>query len=223
MMNDHYLLPFGENFNSHGKCKPVLNEYFHMCQCQLNFATFCATSALGISWQHFNHPNLLVRAVYRFHVHFHIQIILHELSISLLHEDGFSKVKNAYIKGAYYSVCDDYGVDANETWMHGDWFYTTDYAFFGHKVKATERSPPDNLTRWSITQSKGFTKKGIKKISRSVRAYAYLVLTSQVQVKSSIVGNSAPAVDAQQALKGMFKALTKAILLTLILKGIKEC
>ena len=107
--------------------------------------------------------------------------------------------------------------------MHGDWFYTTDYAFFGHKVKATERSPPDNLTRWSITQSKGFTKKGIKKISRSVRAYAYLVLTSQVQVKSSIVGNSAPAVDAQQALKGMFKALTKAILLTLILKGIKEC
>ena len=56
-----------------------------------------------------------------------------------------------------------------------------------------------------------------------MRAYAYLVLTSQVQVKSSIVGNSAPAVDAQQALKGMFKALTKTILLTLILKGIKEC
>ena len=28
---------------------------------------FAATSALGISWQHLNHPNLLVRAVYRFH------------------------------------------------------------------------------------------------------------------------------------------------------------
>ena len=223
MMNGLYLLPFGENFNSHGKCKPVLNEYFHMCQCQSDFAMFCATSALGISWQHFNHPNLLVRAVYRFHVHFHIQIILHELGISLLHEDGFSKVKNAYIKGAYYGVCNDYGVDANETWMHGDWFYTTDYAIFGHEVKATERSPPDNLTRWIITQSKGFKKKCIEKISRSVRAYAYLILTSQVQAKSSIVGNSGPAVDAQQALKGMFKALTKAILLTLILKGIKEC
>ena len=39
------------------------------------------------------------------------------------------------------------GVDTNETWMHGDWFHTTDYAIFGHKVKATERSPPDNLTR----------------------------------------------------------------------------
>ena len=40
-----------------------------------------------------------------------------------------------------------------------------------------------------------------------MRAYVYLVLTSHAQARSSIVGNSAPAVDAQQALKGMFKAL----------------
>ena len=44
-----------------------------------------------------------------------------------------------------------YGVDPSQTWMYGDWFYTTDYAIFGHEVKATERSPPDNLTRWIIT------------------------------------------------------------------------
>ena len=36
--------------NSHGKYKPKLNEYFHMYRCQLNFAMFYATSALGISW-----------------------------------------------------------------------------------------------------------------------------------------------------------------------------
>ena len=140
-------------------------------------------------------------------MYFYVRLILHELAISLPHEDGFSNVKNAYIKSAYYSTSDDYGVDANEAWMHGDWFYTTEYAIFGHEIKATERSPPDNLTRWIITQSKDFTKKGIKKISRSVRAYVYLVLTSQVQASSSIVGSSAPAADAQQALKGMFKAL----------------
>ena len=40
-----------------------------------------------------------------------------------------------------------------------------------------------------------------------MRAYVYLVLTSQVQARSSIVGNSAPVVDAQQGIKGMFKAL----------------
>ena len=78
---------------------------------------------------------------------------------------------------------------------------------FGHEVKATERFSPDSLTRWIITKSKGFAKKCIEKISRSVRAYVYLVLTSQVQVRSSMVGNSAPTVDAQQAFKGIFKAL----------------
>ena len=102
-------------YNSHGKYKPALNEYFHMYQCQLNFAMFCVTSALGIPWQHLNHPNLFVLSVYRFHVYFHVRLILHELGISLPHEDGFSKAKNVYIKSAYSSICDDYGVDADET------------------------------------------------------------------------------------------------------------
>ena len=79
--------------------------------------------------------------------------------------------------------------------------------YFGQEVKATESSPPDNFTRWIITQSKGFTRRGIEKISRFVRSYVYLVLTSQVQARSSIVGNSAPAVDAQQVFKSTFKAL----------------
>ena len=90
-------------------------------------------------------------------------LILHELGISLPRENGFSKVKHSYIQSAYYSIFDDYGVDANETWMHGDWFYTTDYAIFSHEVKPTERSPPDNFTRCIITQSKGFTKKALKR------------------------------------------------------------
>ena len=107
---------------------------------------FCVTSTLGISWQHLNHSNLLVCAAFRFHVYFHIRLILHHLGISLTHQDGFNKVKNAYNESVYCSICDDYGVDPNETWMHGDWFYTTDYVVFCHNVKATERSPPDNLT-----------------------------------------------------------------------------
>ena len=113
------LALWGKFYNSHGKNKPELKEYFHVYRCQLNFAIFCVTSALGISWQHLNHPNFLVRAVYRFHVYFHRRLILHELGTFLPHEDGFSKVKNAYIESAYYSICDDYSVDADETWMHG--------------------------------------------------------------------------------------------------------
>ena len=113
-------------------------------------------------------------------MYFHVPLILQDLGISLPHKNGISKVKNSYIKSDYYSVCDGYGVNTDETWMHGVWFYTTDYGTFGDEVKATETSPPENLTRWIITQSKGFTKKGIEKIRKSVRAYFYLVLTSQV-------------------------------------------
>ena len=156
--------------NSHGKYKPELNEYFCTYRCQLNFVMFCATSALGISWQHLNHQNLLVRSVHRFHVYFHVRLILHDLGAPLPYEDGFDKVENGYIKSAYYSICDDYGVNANETWMYGDWFYTAHYPFFTSELKATKRSLPDNLTRWIITQSKGFTRKGIEKNNRSVRA-----------------------------------------------------
>ena len=89
--------------------------------------------------------------------------------------------------------------------MHGYWSYTTDYAIFDHEVKATERSSPGNLTRWIITQSKGFARKGIEQITRSVTAYVYLVLTSQVQARSSIIGNSAPAVNTQNVFKSTFK------------------
>ena len=47
-------------YNSHGRYKPELNEHFHMYRCQLNFAMFCVTSALDISWQHLNHLLLLI-------------------------------------------------------------------------------------------------------------------------------------------------------------------
>ena len=39
-------------------------------------------------------------------------------------------LKNSYIKSAYYSICDEYGVNADQTWMNGNWFYTTKYGIW---------------------------------------------------------------------------------------------
>ena len=92
--------------------------------------------------------------------------------------------------------------------MHGYWFYTTKCGIFSvDGGKATKISPPDNLTQWIITQSIGYTRNAFEIINRSVRAYLHLVLTFQVQTSSSIVGNSASALDAEQVFKSMFKAL----------------
>ena len=35
-------------------------------------------------WQHLNHPNLLVRSVYKFHVHFHIRLKFHDLDMKMV-------------------------------------------------------------------------------------------------------------------------------------------
>ena len=89
----------------------------------------------------------------------------------------------------------------------GVWFYTISYAIFNTESKATKRSPPDDVGRWVITRSRGLTRKGIEKISRYAKAYVYLVLTSHAQAISSMVGNSASAVDAEKVFKSTFKAL----------------
>ena len=37
-------------------------------------------------------------------------------------------------------------LNADEIWMNGNWFYTTEFRVFGDGGRATERSPTDNLT-----------------------------------------------------------------------------
>ena len=61
---------------------------------------------------------MFVRSVYRFHLFFHVQIPLHHLGISLTHKDDFRKVKNSNIKRAHNSICDDYSVNADKTWIN---------------------------------------------------------------------------------------------------------
>ena len=58
---------------------------------------------------------------------------------------------------------------------------------------------PDSMTWWIIEKSDGFTDVGLHRISESVRAYAYLILSSQASARSGIVGDMASALTAQSA------------------------
>ena len=64
---------------------------------------------------------------------------------------------------------------------------------------------PDSMTRWIIEKSQGFTNVGLLRISESVRAYAYLILSSQASARSSIVGNMASSLTAQSAFLNNFE------------------
>ena len=61
------------------------------------------------------------------------------------------------------------------------------------------------MTRWIIEKLVGFTDVGLLRISESVRAYAYLILSSQASARSSIVGNSASSLTAQTAFLNNFE------------------
>ena len=58
---------------------------------------------------------------------------------------------------------------------------------------------PDSMTHWIIEKLDGFTDVGLYRISESVRAYTYLILSSQASARSSIIGNTASALTAQSA------------------------
>ena len=64
---------------------------------------------------------------------------------------------------------------------------------------------PDSMTRWIIEKSVGFTDVGLYGISESVRAYAYLILSSQASARSSIIGNTASALTTQSAFLNNFE------------------
>ena len=96
MIDSRYLFLLTKCYSGHCKYKPKLREYFRICRYQLNFSMLCSTKALSTLWQHLNHPNLLVRSVYQFHLYFHVRIILYHLSIALSHEHGFIMVERVH-------------------------------------------------------------------------------------------------------------------------------
>ena len=56
----------------------------------------------------------------------------------------------------------------------------------------------NNWSRWIINSSHGFTKYGLEKVSESIRAYSYLLLTSQASARHGILGVTAQSLAAQR-------------------------
>ena len=64
---------------------------------------------------------------------------------------------------------------------------------------------PDSMMRWIIEKSVGFTDVGLLRILESIRAYAFLILSSQASARSSIIGNLASSLTAQSAFFNNFE------------------
>ena len=96
----------------------------------------------------------------------------------------------------FFKICEDYGVPKDPMEYWDEKCYWT----YQHGIRwPDDYIGLDSMTRWIIEKSNGFTDVGLLRISESVRAYAYLILSSQASARSSIVGNTASASTAQSA------------------------
>ena len=166
-------------------------------QTQLNFAVFCASSACEVSLADLNytkHP--MVRSVYCFHVYYHVRRIWKKLQTPLPHKTGFNVADNPYTESEFLKICEDYRVPNNPMKYWDEKFYWSYQRGIGWP---DDYLGPDSMTRWIIEKSVGFTDIGLLRISESVRAYAYLILSSQASARSSIVGNTENALTSQSA------------------------
>ena len=130
----------------------------------------------------------MIRSVYRFHVYYHVRRILKKIQTPLPHKTGFNAADNPYTESEFLKICEDYGVPNDPMRYRDEKFYWT----YQHGVGwPNDYIGPDSTTRWIIETSVGFTDVGLLRISESVRAYAFLILSSQASARSSIVGNTA--------------------------------
>ena len=174
-----------------------------MWQTQLNYAVFCASSAYGVSSAHLNytkHP--MIRPVYRFHVYYHLMGVMKKLQVPLPHETGFNAADNPYTESEFLKICEDYGVPNDPMRYRDEKFY---WSYQRGVHWPNDYIGPDSMTRWIIETSVGFTDVGLLRISESVRAYAFLILSSQASARSSIVGNTARELTAQSAFLNYFE------------------
>ena len=135
-------------------------------QTQLNIVVWCASSACGVPSEHLNytkHP--LVRALYRFHVYYHMRRVLKRLQVPLPHKASFNAADNPYTKEEFFKICEDYGVLHDPMRYRHEKFYWT----YQHGVGwLDDYIGPDSMTRWIIEKSQGFTDVGLLGMSENI-------------------------------------------------------
>ena len=188
------------------KFKDWDNYKFTIWQSQLNFAVFCASSACGVSVEHLNAKEPMIRSIYRFHVYYHIRRILKILEIPLPYENSFNQYNNSYNHEKFIGICSEYGVSNNLTkWRNQKYFSTWQSRAWETGKPGMSYINENSFSRWIIEKWDGLTTLGLQKLSESVRDYAYLILTSQTSTRGPIVGIESRNLDAQRTFLNTFE------------------
>ena len=179
---------------------------FTIWQSQLNFVVFCASSACGVSVEHLNAKESMIRSIYRFHVYYHIRRILKILEIPLSYENSFNQYNNPYKHEKFIGICSEYGVSNDlKKWRNQKYFSTWQSRAWETGKPGMSYINENSFSRWIIEKSEGLTTLGLQKVSESVRDCVYLILTSQTSMRGPIIGHEVRNLDAQQTFLNTFE------------------
>ena len=135
-------------------------------------------------------------------MYYHVRWVLKRLQVPLSHETSFNAADNPYIESEFFKICEDYRIPNDPMKYWDEKFYWT----YQHGVHwPDDYIGPDSMTQLIIEASVGFTDVGLLRILESVRAYAYLIISSQASARSGIVGNTTSAPTAQSAFLNNFE------------------
>ena len=142
---------------------------FTIWQSQLNFVVFCASSACGVSVEHLNAKEPMIRSIYRFHVYYHIRRILKILEIPLPYENSFNQYNNQYNHEKFIGICSEYGVSNDLTkWRNQKYFSTWQSRAWETGKPGMSYINENSFSRWIIEKSDGLTMLGLQKLSETV-------------------------------------------------------
>ena len=121
------------------------------------------------------------------------------LEIPLPYENSFNQYDNPYNHEKFIKICGEYGVGNNLT----NWRNQRYFSMWQSRAWETGRpgmshiENENSFSRWIIEKSDGLTTLGLQRLSKTVRDYAYLILTSQTSTRGPVVGHEARNLDAQ--------------------------
>ena len=172
----------------------------------------------------------------RFHVIFTIRRILYELRAPLPNDKIFNLVKNRWDKGAFERLRNEFQIVSPDFRVretinfdidslvvkntgYGIWqrqnMGESPFKFVADESGAMYK---ENLVAWVDDEIKnqfnmfipitsiGLTRAGLSRLNRSIEAYIYCVLGSQVNTRSSIIGDSGGAIQTQQEFGNLFES-----------------
>ena len=174
-------------------------------QNQLSFALWLSTTGCGISKEMLlSQTEPLQQSILIFHAYYQTRRFLKRMKVPLPNEPFFNQENNYYDPSAYESICDEFNISKNDSF----------------RIKISEIIPvdillkkiplvPNELKQFIIDKANGLTQPGVRYLNDSIRTYSWLILGSQAQTRTTIIGLG-KELDAQhQYLKNLEAAIAR--------------